>query len=171
MTIKGISLVLIIITCTLSSTYVAKAQMQPAKRIPPKVIKGVSLNAPANEVWTVLSKPQRYAEFVPAISNFKCNGDTQGAKMSFSIPNDNIRQQQVSVLNKQEQQITYYVTKSEYYNQPWVYRITIGADENKSFVQFEGIFSINDKRKSDEVKTLVEKEWLLIKKGLENKFN
>jgi len=171
MTIKRISLVLMVVICALFNTNNAEAQMQAAKPIAPKVIKGVSLNASASDVWAVLSDPQKYHEYVLNISNFECNGTEEGAKMSFSIPNDKIRQQQMSSVKKQEYQIAFFITKSEYHHQPWVFRLLIGADEDKSFVQFEGIFSIDDKKKSDEMKALVEKEWLLMKQGLEKKFN
>ncbi|MCG8580546.1 MAG: hypothetical protein MI866_11540 [Bacteroidales bacterium] len=150
---------------------VAMAQMQPAKRIAPKVIKGVSLNASVDEVWTFVSQPKSFFEAISEVENLKCPAISEGAKMSFTLPNDSKREQEVSAVNKQEQVIAYYITQSDYYHQNFVYRILVGADGDKAFVQFEGIFATDSKAEDKKLKALVEGEWMWMKKALEEKFN
>lgn len=147
------------------------AQMQPAKRIKPKVIKGVSLNASAQDVWAFISQPKDFFEAIPEVENLNCPAIKDGAKLSFTLPNDTQRQQEVSIVNNQEQLIAYYITQSDYFKQAFVYRILVGTDDDKSFVQFEGIYSISSKAEDKKVKALIESEWLLMKKALEKQFN
>ncbi|GEM_PF-5261294 len=168
MNIIGKTLVMVAIALLLAP--VVNAQMQPAKRIAPKVTKGMTVNAPTKEVWKYISSPNAFYSSIEEVENLKCPTISEGAKMSFTLPNDKIRKQEVSIVNKHEQLIAYYITQSDYYEQPWVIRILVGADEDDSFIQFEGIFSIENKAKEKEMIKKVEAEWALMKKAIDNKF-
>ena len=165
-----ISRALVVIAIALLFAPAIKAQMQPAKRIAPKVIKGMTVNAPVETVWKYISSPRALYQSIPEVKDLKCPAIARDAKLSFSIPNDANRQQEVSVLDKNEQLIAYYITRSDYYDQPWVIRLIVGADEDDSYLQFEGIFGIRDKAKEKEMIKLVEAEWFLMKKAIEKKF-
>lgn len=146
-------------------------QMAAAKPIPPALIKGVSLEAPAKEVWDFVSEPKNFDAYVSGVNDFVCNGEGQGSKMSFSLVNDKNRKQELSVLNKDERTIGFFITQSAYPSEKWFYRMIVGTDEEGSFVQFEAVYIIDDKAQKKIMNDKVLSEWLLIKKGLEAKFN
>ncbi|TRX71840.1 hypothetical protein [Carboxylicivirga sp. M1479] len=162
--------VLLLMAMAFLLTFTTEAQMQPAKRIAPKVIKGVSLNATNDQVWDFVSQPKAFYEAIEEVQNLSCPNISDGAKLSFTLPADKNRKQEVSYFNKQEQAITYYITKSDYYHQPWVFQLLVGKDGDSAYVQFQGIFSIDDKKLEKKMIALVESEWLLLKKALEIKF-
>ncbi|MCT4643667.1 MAG: hypothetical protein N4A74_01675 [Carboxylicivirga sp.] len=166
-----ISKALVIIGIALLLVPNVNAQMQPAKRIEPKIIKGMSLNAPASEVWNLVASPKKFYEAIPEVKELKCPAITKDAKMSFVIPGDSKRQQEVSFFDEHDQSISYYITQSDYYHQPLVYIISVGSDEENSFLQFKAVFSTGDKKEDKRIEELVLGEWLLIKKSLEKKFN
>ncbi len=171
MKLKCIRLYLVAAVIAFSSGLQLMAQMQPAKRIAPKVIKGVTLKASTDEVWTYISSSGDFYASIEEVKDLKYSGNGQGAQISFSIPGDKHRVQEISVLNSQERMMAYYITQSDYYNQPLVYRILVGRDEDNAYVQFEGIFSTGDATQDKKIEKLIISEWLLMQNNLEKKFN
>lgn len=153
-------------TCT-----AVKAQMTPAKRIEPKVLKGVSLNASAEEVWALIAQAKNYASWVASIKQFKCDDSQEEPILSYTIPMDSKREQKLTYVSDKLQTVVYFITQSDYYHEDLVYRFIVGKDEDKSFLQFEAIFSTGNKKTDEQIINLVEQEWNLIKQGLEKQFN
>lgn len=171
MKFRYIRLYLIVAVIALSSGIQSMAQMQPARRIAPKVIKGVSLSASTDEVWTFITSPGEFYSSIDEVKNLKCSGQGLGAQISFCLPGDKHRVQEISVMNTQERVMAYYITQSDYYDQPLVYRIVVGKDEEDAYVQFEAIFSTEDKAQEEKIEDLVINEWLLMQQNLEKQFN
>ncbi len=161
-----ISMIVLLMACT-----VIEAQMTPAKRIKPKVIKGVSLNASVDDVWSLIAQPQLYANWVADLEQFNCNGNKEGAILRYTIPSDSKREQKLTYVSNQLRTIAYFITQSDYHHEEWVYRFIVGKDEDKSYLQFEAIFSTGSKNTDAKMTSLVEQEWKLIKQGLEKRFN
>ena len=165
----NISIRIIVVIASLMMSTTSFSQMAAARKIPPKFVAGVTLKSSPEEVWKTVSEPSSYSSFVKSISNFKCSGIGTGAKMSFSIPGDSKREQNFSSIDKDNRVIAIYITKSDYYHQAFVYRMSVTTDQDGTYIRFEAIYS-TDKKTEAKINAAVKKEWALIKAGLQSKF-
>ncbi|WP_439184932.1 hypothetical protein [Carboxylicivirga taeanensis] len=166
MKLRFLTSLIVLLAC-----YTIEAQMTPAKKIQPKVIKGVGLKASVDDVWTVLVQPEKYNEWIANIEQFSCEGNQEGAQLSFSIPTDGSREQKLTYVSRELRTVAYFITQSAYHNEDFVYRFIVGKDEEQSYLQFEAIFSTGSKTTDANMQKLVEQEWELIKQGLQKRFN
>ena len=62
-----ISRLLLLAFVVLGTISVSSAQMKPAKMLPPKTKREVTIKAPANEVWKLLASLEKVEEYVPTL--------------------------------------------------------------------------------------------------------
>jgi len=164
------SIVLILVSVFFLNVTDAKAQMAAAKPIPPKYKNSIELNASVNDVWNVVSQPEKYAEWVFGVKEFECNGKTRGAKINLELKSGEKRSQEVSVLNKKERVITFFVTKSTYLDEAWVYRFQVKKKKGKAVLHYEVYFGTSDAKVEKGIMPKFKSEWKGISAGIKSRF-
>jgi uncharacterized protein YndB with AHSA1/START domain len=164
------SITLIFVSVLLLNVTDAKAQMAAAKMIPPKYKNKIELNASVNDVWNLVSQPARYAEWVLGVKKFECHGKTRGAKMNLELISGEKRSQEVSVLNKDEKLITYFVKESTYLDQAWVYRFLVKKKKGKAVLHYEVYFGTSDAKVKKGLMPKLKGEWKNISTGIKSQF-
>lgn len=164
------NIVLVLVSVLFLNVTDAKAQMAAAKRIPPKYKNSIELNTSVSDAWTLVSNPEKYAQWVFGVKKFECHGKSQGANIKLELNSGEKREQQVSVLNKKERVITFFVKKSTYLDEAWVYRFQIKKKKGKAVLHYEVYFGASDAKVKKGLMPKFKSEWKGISEGIKAQF-
>lgn len=148
----------------------ANAQMEPAKEIPPKYKNSIKVDAPIADVWEVISKPKRYAEWVYGVKSFECKGSKLGARVSLELTNGEKRKQEVSVIAPRNKIFAFLVKESTYMKGEWVYRFRLEDKGGKTKINYEVFFGSSSSEADKRILNKFRLEWKDISKGIESQF-
>ncbi len=165
-----VSIVLAFVSVMFFNLTEANAQMAAAKRIPPKYSNSIELNASVDDVWNIVSQPAKYAEWIFGVKEFECKGKIRGAKINLVLNSGEKRYQEVSVLNKNERVITFFVTKSTYFGEAWVYRFVVKEKKGKAVLHYEVYLGSSDLKVKKELMGKFKSEWKDISEGIKSRF-